>query len=342
MSTLLTELPDAAVWPLPPAGIPMQTHAWIQAKLELTSPFVPRQLFAVADSYGVQAIAPLLRVGDWLREPPAMFEPSDFAWSNAESLLALAHDLARQPLPIYLERLPATSLTLHALRRAYARRGMVLVRPAMPTPVIRLEGRGTDSDAWFNAGRRSDFRRAERLASSFGTVSYAIHAPGSGTELAELLDEIYAVEARSWKAAEGTALATSAIQGDFFVRFSQAAASQGMLRVAFLRIDGRAVAMQIACEWQQRFWLFKISYDQSFARCSPGQLLLRHTLRHAAATGLLSYELMGIMDDWTTQWTQNTRDFLQVRVIPFSGTTIKMATKTGARAAINRLRRITR
>lgn len=342
MSTLLTELPDAAVWPTLPAGIPMQTHAWTQARLELSSPSVPRQLFAVIDSQGVQAIAPLLRAGNWLREPPSMFEPSDFAWSDPESLQALAHELARQPLPVYLERLPAASPTLHALRRAYARRGVVLVRPAMPTPVIRLEGRGTDSDAWFNAGRRADFRRAERLASSFGTVSYAIYAPNSDSELADLLDEVYAVEARSWKAVEGTALATSAIQGDFFTRFSQAAANQGMLRIAFLHIDGRAVAAQIACEWQQRFWLFKMSYDQSFARCSPGQLLLRHTLRHAAAAGLLSYELMGIMDDWTTQWTQDTRDFLQVRAIPFSSTAFKMVAKTGTRAAINRLRRIAR
>ncbi len=46
------------------------------------------------------------------------------------------------------------------------------------------------------------------------------------------------------------------------------------LRIAFLRIAGRPVAMQIAVERAQRLWLLKIGYDEEYARCSPGQLLM--------------------------------------------------------------------
>ena len=265
-----------------------------------------------------------------------MFEPSDFAFSSSEAVQRLADGLARQPLPVYLERLPVNSPTLAALRQAYKGRGKVLLSPAMPTPTLRLEARDQDVDAWFNAGRRSDFRRAERLAAGFGQVGFDMHAPKTEGELVPLLAEAFDMEAKSWKAAAGTALTADPVQGDFFARFTAAAVEENMLRLAFMRIDGKAVAMQIACEWQRRFWLFKISHDQAFARCSPGQLLMRHTLRYATESGLRSYEFMGVMADWTRSWTHEVRDYVQVRAIPFSGAALKMLAKSSVRAVLRR------
>jgi CelD/BcsL family acetyltransferase involved in cellulose biosynthesis len=341
MKTLFTELPDAAAWPSNLGGIATQTHAWTQARAALL-PASARQFIGIGDAKQLAAIAPLFRNGDWLREPPLMSEPSDLLWSTPESLQWLANALARQALPVYLERLPTDSPTLTALRRAYARRGLILLAPAMPTPLIELAGKRSDSDALFNSRRRADFRRAERRAAGFGSVAYEIHAPSSESDLAPLLKEAYAVEALSWKGIEGSALAGSTVLGDFFGHFTQAAARQGILRIAMLRIDGQVIAMQIACEWQRRFWLFKIGYDPAFGRCSPGQLLLRHTLAYAAAGGLHSYEFMGLMDDWVKYWTRDVREYVQVRAIPFNRGGLKVLAKRGARTAINRLRRSAR
>ena len=341
MYLIRTDFPGAADWPLPPGleGIPMQTHAWTLARAGLVADSA-LHLMAVRNRQGIQALAPLVRVGGCWREPPAMFEPSDFIWRTPEGLQTLADALATDGLPLHLERLPADSPTLQALRRAYRRRGLVLVRPAMPTPVIELEGRDDDFERWGNAGRRSDFRRAERRAAGYGTVSYEILAPAPASDLGRLIDDVMAVETRSWKYRAGTALTADRAQGAFFVRFMQAAKHEGSLRVAFLRIDGLPVAMQIASEWKERFWLFKMSYDADFAPCSPGQLLLRHTLRHAAAAGLRSYEFMGIMDDRTRQWTHQTRRYVQVRAIPYSTAALAALARQGARGAFQRLRRV--
>lgn len=340
LSGLLADLPAGSAWPAAVAAIPTQTRAWTQARWNILPPASARHLLACQDADGTHALAPLVRAGGWLREPPTLFEPSDFIWRDAADLQNLADALAAQPLPVDLERLPAQSPTLPALQRAYAGRGILLVRPAMATPVIHLAGRGPDPDAWLNAGRRSDFRRLERRAAAYGTVTYELHAPATAEEAIALLGEAYAVEARSWKASAGTALTTDATQGAFFRLFAPAAAAEGFLRIAFLRIDGQPVAMQIAAEWQQRFWLFKITHDQAFAPCSPGQLLMRHTLCHAAANGLLSYEFMGLMAPWTELWTRDTRAYLHVRAIPFSVSALKVAARSGARTALNRLRRL--
>jgi hypothetical protein len=29
--------------------------------------------------------------------------------------------------------------------------------------------------------------------------------------------------------------------------------------------------MQLAVEWSGRYWLYKIGYDEAYARCSPGR-----------------------------------------------------------------------
>jgi CelD/BcsL family acetyltransferase involved in cellulose biosynthesis len=342
---LLDALPADAGWPPLSAdgfAIPMQTRAWVQARLRLLAQPSAMRLIAVRTGEAVDAIAPLFRHGRWLRELPLVFEPSDLVWSTPESLRRLAAALAAQPLPLYLERVPADSPTIAAVRRAYALRGVVRLRPAMPTPFVELGEAARDIDACLDAGRRSDLRRAERRAKALGAVAYELHSPAGEDELAPLLDEAYAVEARSWKAAAGTALTEDRAQGDFIASFARGASRDGVLRIGLMRIDGRAVAMQIAVQWRRRFWLLKSSYDQSCSRCSPGQLLMLHTLRHAIGERLLSYEFMGVMDDWTRLWTRQTREYVQLRAYPFSAQTAALLVGRGVRPVLERARRILR
>jgi CelD/BcsL family acetyltransferase involved in cellulose biosynthesis len=318
----------------------MQTHAWMQARAGQVDGRFALRLLAIRQGTAIRALAPLMLDDDWWRELPLLFEPSDLVWDDTASLQALADALARQSRPLYLERVPQGSPTIAALRRAYARRGVVSVREAMPTPVIRLDARWRSFDTCFDADRRSDFRRAERRAQRFGSVRYELHAPESDADVARLLEEAYAVEGRSWKAEAGTALTTNVAQGRFFRQFAHAAAQEGTLRFAFLRIDDTPVATQIAAEWQRRFWLLKVSFDRGFAACSPGQLLMLHTVQHAARAGLLSYEFMGVMDDWTARWTHELRPHVEVRAIPFSAAVIGMSARRAGRLALGGLRRI--
>ena len=74
--------------------------------------------------------------------------------------------------------------------------------------------------------------------------------------------------------------------------------------------------MQLAVECAGRFWLLKIGYDQEFQRCSPGILLIRETVRYAAARGLRGYEFLGIVEPWTEAWTDEVRPCVSVRAYP--------------------------
>jgi CelD/BcsL family acetyltransferase involved in cellulose biosynthesis len=332
-------LPPAAAWPQLPDDVdalPVQTPAWVRARASALEPMQQWHCLGLQQDGALTAMAPLVREGGWLHEPPAMFEPSDWLWRSADELRQLAEQVIAQGLPLRLARLPADSPTLQALRRALAGRGRLLLRPAMPTPFIALHG---SADELFNARRRADFRRYERRAEALGPLSCELHAPAPGAELQLRLAEALLVESRSWKARSGTALTSNPRQGEFFQRYAAAAAEAGHLRIALLRLGGRPVAMQIAAEWRERFWLFKIAHDEAFAACSPGQLLMRHTLQQAAARGLRSYEFMGVMDDWTRLWTTQTREYLEVFALPYTLASLRALSRSAARQIFRRLRR---
>ena len=106
--------------------------------------------------------------------------------------------------------------------------------------------------------------------------------------------------------------------GDFYRQYALKASQQGILRLCFLRIDGRAIAMQIAVEYDSRFWLLKVGYDETFTRCSAGNLLMLHTVKYAAECGFKSYEFLGTEETWTKVWTELVRSFVNVRVYPVS------------------------
>ena len=83
-----------------------------------------------------------------------------------------------------------------------------------------------------------------------------------------------------------------------------------------MRIAGRPVAMQLAVERANRLWLLKIGYDEEFARCSPGQLLMLEVMRHAAHDGLAAVEFLGSEAPWTRAWTRHERPCVAAAFYP--------------------------
>jgi CelD/BcsL family acetyltransferase involved in cellulose biosynthesis len=300
------------------ARTPIQRFAWARAAAR-ACPDDALHVVVVLLEERAPAIAPLVRRGPFARLElignHALHEPMDFLYSDAHAAELLATELCRSGSPIRLERVPADSAVVPAIERTMRGRGLVMTRTEAGCPWIPLDETPTDPVGMFNAGRRSDLRRFQRHAETFGAVTYEVVRPTLET-VDGLLDEAFRVEAASWKGRTGTAVATDAGAQRFFRSYAGQAVSDGILRISFLRIDGRAIAMQIAAECFDRFWLLKIGYDEAYARSSPGSLLMLHTLRYAAASGLKSCELLGTDEPWTRAWTHHVRPCVSVRTYP--------------------------
>ncbi|HYJ84012.1 MAG TPA: GNAT family N-acetyltransferase [Allosphingosinicella sp.] len=305
------------------ASLPMQSHAFASALAGTLLSSWHIEVFHIRQGDDVAALLALCRQpGCFARWTTVaahqVCEPDDALYRNPQAARLLADAIAGDGRAVELDRVPAGSDLIPALRSAIRGKGWMWVRPATPTPTISLDPSWRDPASRFNSGRRSDFRRAARRASEQGECSFEILSPGPD-EFDALFDEAIGVEARSWKREAGTAIAVDRAKESCFRHYFRSACERGELRIAFMRIDGRAVAMQMGLEYLDRYWLFKIGFDEQYERCSPGTLLMLHTIGWAAGRELKAYELLGNVEPWIAQfWTRERHDCVWVRAYPFN------------------------
>ncbi len=312
--------PDFSAWEglAAKAGtLPTQDAAWTIASLACFGGRAATVLEGSADAPG--AIAPLVRRGALLELAGGhdLGEPADLLHRSPQALASLVERIVAGGRPLALERIPADSPTIAALREALGGRGQVRLTPAASHPSIELDERWAEPGGGLSSSRRSSLRRARRKAEGLGEIEVELLTPSAG-EVEALLDEAFAVESRSWKGEAGTAVAFVPAQNDFFRRYAAELAARGSLRIDLLRIDGRAVAMQYGMRWNDRHWLFKIGFDEAFKAGSPGQILLSESVAAAARDGLAGYELLGSRDAWTDVWTKQVHECVGVLALPRS------------------------
>ena len=326
-------------------GCPHLSHAWVRACAASFAGSGELSVVVVGAPNAL-ALAPLIRRDDVvprleLLGVDELGEPSDLLAADPSALALLADALVRTGQPVHLKRIPADSATVPALRRAYRGRGVVISRPHAAYPWIPLDATWTSPEERLSARRRSDVRRARRIAAGMGPVSIEVVSPAPA-EVGPLIEEAFLVEAASWKGRRGSAVLNDAARAAFYRQYAFWASERGILRLGFLRIGGRPAAMQLAVESGERFWLLKIGYDESFARCSPGTLLMLEALRCAVARGLRSYELLGAVEPWTLMWTQLARPCVSLRAYPATapgiGALMMEVARMGGRKLGRRLR----
>jgi CelD/BcsL family acetyltransferase involved in cellulose biosynthesis len=319
------------------ASTPMQTALWSRTAAETLYPPRGLKVVVLGDLDEPRAITPLAHAGvrAELIGAAELGEPGDLLFKDKEALEEMARALADLKRPLLLRRLAGGSPSVDALRAAHRRRAGVLVRQVPGTPTIPLSPDWTAPEGLLSKRRASDMRRARRRAEAVGALSFEVLAP-KPVELEPLLEQAVEVEAAGWKSRQGSALKADARRLGFYTRYARGAAERDELRLCFMRIDGRAVAMQLALEWRGRLWLLKIGYDEDFGRCSPGMLLLLESTRWAASRGLRSVELLGMPAPWTDVWTDEVRPCVTVAVYPARPRGIAALTADGARYGAKR------
>lgn len=303
------------------ARTPMQSKIWLSACAETLVGDGVLNLVTIEDHGEPIAMAPLIR----RREAGgrceslgvgALGEPADFVFRDESALARLVEVISRERALFDFLRLPACSPTIAAIRSAFRGRAVVRLYDAKSCPRIVIPESAKHTDELLSSSLRSDLRRAQRRAESAGEVTYEICTPRNEEAFLPLYERALAIEAAGWKGARSSALAHNQAQSAFFRRYGILASEAGALRLAFLRIGGVDAAMQYAVEWNGAFWLMKVGYDESFAKCSPGLLLMRRTLAHAVEMRLSSYEFLGTEEAWTRRWTKQAMPTVRVRVYP--------------------------
>lgn len=303
------------------AALPMQHFIWAQACARVHTQEGELRILVLEENGEVVAIAPLVhRQGSPRLEILGVAqhsEPTDVIFARPEALVSLANALVDLGMPLLLRRLPVNSPLIEPLKEAFRRRGMLFCRPEASWPWITIDSSWADPESKYNSKRRAYLRRSRRKADAFGKVTFETLAP-TPEALPALLEEVFAVEASGWKGRDGSAMAADPKRGDFFRQYAKGASEKGILRLCFMRIDGRAAAMQLGVEACSGLCIMKIGYEERFASCAPGNLLIENTLREAALRGLRFVGFMGKIDPWKEQWTRESIPCVVLRGYPWN------------------------
>ncbi len=194
---------------------------------------------------------------------------------------------------------------------AAAARYRTLRRVVERPPFTSLEGSWDTYHASLGKNLRADVGRRLRRLREAGDFALELH---DGSErLDALLDEGFAVEASGWKGAEGTAIVSRPETRVFYTEAARWAAGQGVLQLAFLRLDGAAIAFHLNLVAEGVHYHVKGGYDPAYQQFSPGKVLHRLLLERAFSEGLRRYDFLGADEPYKLQWANDARELVLVQ-----------------------------
>jgi CelD/BcsL family acetyltransferase involved in cellulose biosynthesis len=135
----------------------------------------------------------------------------------------------------------------------------------------------------FGAKRRREYRRLTNRLSDLGKLEFL--SLETGRDYRPWATELLALEAAGWKGKRGTAMAADLGLSAAFKEACQFLGVAGKLRFWKLALDGRPIAMMYAIVEGDRAWLHKMTYNEDYAKFSPGILVALFAIERLYAEG---------------------------------------------------------
>ncbi len=201
-----------------------------------------------------------------------------------------------------LPRLPAESPATSWLVEAARAHGMaVRLLPDYACPEIRLQGdwsaylqvRGQHFRHWL----RSKRRKLERQ----GTVQY-LHL-NDPVAVERALECAAGLHAARWQGRYNSSLFSGSQPGQrFYRRAVTALARRGWTDLAFLELNGEAIAFALGFQSGGCYAYYTPAHAPAFDKLSPGGLLLAHLVERAYELGLEEFDFMLGDEEYKVSW----------------------------------------
>ncbi|MDP8997603.1 MAG: GNAT family N-acetyltransferase [Pseudomonadota bacterium] len=184
-----------------------------------------------------------------------------------EAVLAMVQNLKR---PLLLKDLPLESRFFGQLQMTGAhvrftqqwQRAALLVNGSFEEWLARN----------FDHKRRKEFKRLRKRLSEQGELKLESLNPNSN--FTTFVEDFVQLEAQGWKGQRGTALGIQDGKTSTFRQICEGLHYTGRLRFWVLRFNSRPIAALFGVVCGTQAQIIKIAYDESFAKYSPGVLLV--------------------------------------------------------------------
>jgi CelD/BcsL family acetyltransferase involved in cellulose biosynthesis len=202
------------------------------------------------------------------------------------SLLEWADAHASAALFLHLRQMPLAGVLHEALQAVLATEGrMGALVHREERAMLRSE---LAPDAYLEAAlsgkKRKELRRQFARLAEAGAPAFERRDDGAGLE--QWIERFLALEAAGWKGKAASALACGVETADLFRESLHGAAARGRLERLTLTLDGRPIAMLATFLTPPGAYSFKTTFDERYARFSPGVLLQRENLAMLEQDGI--------------------------------------------------------
>jgi hypothetical protein len=172
------------------------------------------------------------------------------------------------PNVVRLRYLDASSDSFGAIQHALATRGAQILKLSERERPFATRDFGLKRAGSTRKKLRQDWNRL------CGLGAVEITNDRSRTAVVDALECYLAMEAASWKGAQGTALLCDEEDATFARSLLSELAATGNASVALLRVDGRVIAAQVLLYCGTMAYTWKTAFDAEFGKFSPGALLV--------------------------------------------------------------------
>ncbi len=143
---------------------------------------------------------------------------------------------------------------------------------------------------------QQNYRRLEKILAREGELACeAVMDPGRGDSL---LFEFLQLERAGWKGREGSALDCRDETRAFFLRTMRQGLQRGRVQILALRHRGQAIAMKTNLLDGAQSYTWKVAFDESYRKFSPGALLELASMQQLAAVpGVETMDSAGVANN---------------------------------------------
>jgi CelD/BcsL family acetyltransferase involved in cellulose biosynthesis len=258
--------------------------------------FVPRGrglIHAVYHGNQLVSVVPVVRSGRLARALAPMANEHSPIWSFAlDTTVPYAAEHVLDSLLTRADclrfiRMRRSDRAARELSRAALSRGLATSLVDYSGDVTVELGRSFDdlARAW-SPGMAREARRCLRQRAR--QPDLVVERTGDSETVDRVIDECFALEARTWKGAGGTAMQDDRDVHLFYRELARTMARRGELALYILRRGDRVVAFDYALRGARRLDSLKIAFDPEEARLSPGNLLTLEMLRRESDERVVS------------------------------------------------------
>ncbi len=216
---------------------------------------------------------------------------------------------------VELRQLPEGCAALEHLPRSTMSERLLLGEwPSAESPFVPLT---QPWDAYYQSLKkqhRATMRKSLQHLESQASVGFDVVQ--SGQRLDADIDEALDLEAVAWKERDGTAIKSRPDSAAFYRHMLHKAAQRGWLRLYFLTLGGKRIAVRLALLFRNKLYKLKSGYDPQYASWSPGHVLCHKIIEDAWRQGYAEVDFLGSAEPWKLNWSRDIRRHCWLFVFP--------------------------